>query len=122
MKLFENYGKSAKEILENLSKLLEVKSLYYCGCFKSNNFENPTLNKILIYKNKNDNGFISIWRNINGIVIYDLQDKKRLSLKQEPLRENVDLQRNFYVLSTKESFRKPSPYFLRENIFKKFEE
>jgi hypothetical protein len=29
--VFENYGQSAKEILENLSKLLEVKSLYYCG-------------------------------------------------------------------------------------------
>ena len=80
------------------------------------------MNKILIYKKKNDNGFISIWRNINGIVIYDLQDIKRLSLKQELLRENVDLQKKFYVLSTKENFRKPSSYYLRENIFKKLEE
>ena len=122
LKAFKSYGKSAKEILANLSKLLKVKSLYYCGCFKSQNFENPTLNKILIYKKKNDNGFISIWRNINGIVIYDLQDIKRLSLKQELLRENVDLQKKFYVLSTKENFRKPSSYYLRENIFKKLEE
>ena len=122
MKLFENYGKSAKEILENLSKLLKAKSLYYCGCFKSNNFENPTLNKIFIYNKKNNNGFISIWRNTNGIEIYDLKDKKKISLKRKQFIENINFQKNFYVLSTKERFGKSSYYYLSENILKKIEE
>ena len=122
LKFFEDYGKSAEEILKNLSILLKIKSLYYCGCFKANNFENPTLNKILFYKKKNDNCFISIWRNIKGLTIYDLKNKKRIPLKEELLSEIVDLQSKFYALSTKEIFRKPSSVILRENIFKQLDE
>ena len=119
VKVFNEYGKSAEEILKNLSIILKLKSLYYCGCFKTKNFESPSLNKIFIYMKNNNKGFIFIWRNKDGLSIYDLKDNKKLNLKEEFLNEKLDLQKKFYALSTKDIVHRPSS---RENILKKLEE
>ena len=101
--VFNEYGKSIEEILENLGKIFKVERLFYSRTFKSKNLESPSIYKIFLYHNQNNSGYLSIVNDNNNYEIYEIKNKKPTKITNfnslDDLYNLVNLDENIYILS-----------------------
>ena len=122
IKDLNQYGTSAEEIIQGLSKALSLKELYYNRASKTTDLIYPSINKIVLYSKKDNKGYISIIKTKKTFEVYDLCDNKIIKdYKIETLSKRINFERSVYILSTTEPIRKNnSLYYMRKIIEEKY--
>ena len=116
---FNKYGKTAEKILDNLSKLLQTKKLYYCKSCTYKNVILPNLNKLFLFPKKSKPYYISVIRTKNKFEIYDFETKNNYNFDENLLISIIDVQKKYYILTTTESIHPKNTFeYLKESIEK----
>ena len=122
IKDLNQYGNSPEKILQELSKVLSLKELYYNRASKTTDLIYPSINKIVLFSKKDNKGYISIIKTKKTFEVYDLLNKKTINdYSNESLNKRINFERYAYILSTTEPIRKNnSLYYMRKIIEEKY--